>query len=119
MLFYHEKGHRRRFAPPVRRNLPARVGRELRHHRLPFRPPRSRRQEQIKKDGILTGGLKSIVPCDLYVSHGVVSAHEAVGTGFGEDDLAPPGDPRKVMFDPYRSTIPANVEVLEQFNPTP
>jgi CRISPR/Cas system type I-B associated protein Csh2 (Cas7 group RAMP superfamily) len=64
-------------------------------------------------------GCKSNVPCDLYVSHGVVSADEAVGTGFGEDDLASPGDPLKGVFDPDRSTIPANVEVLEQVNPTP
>jgi len=60
---------------------------------------------QIKKDGNLTGtmGRKSIVPYGLYVAHGFVSAHEATGTGFGDDDLALLWDALKGMFDHDRS----------------
>ena len=62
-------------------------------------------QEQIKKDGNITGtmGRKSIVPYGLYVAHGFVSAHEASGTGFGDDDLALLWDALKGMFDHDRS----------------
>ena len=62
-------------------------------------------QEQIKKDGNITGtmGRKSIVPYGLYLAHGFVSAHEAAGTGFGEDDLALLWDALKGMFDHDRS----------------
>jgi CRISPR-associated protein Csd2 len=62
-------------------------------------------EAQIKKDGNLTGtmGRKSIVPYGLYVAHGFVSAHEAAGTGFGDDDLALLWDALKGMFDHDRS----------------
>jgi len=61
--------------------------------------------KQIKKDGSITGtmGRKSIVPYGLYLAHGFVSAHEAAGTGFGEDDLAVLWDALKGMFDHDRS----------------
>jgi CRISPR-associated protein Csd2 len=60
---------------------------------------------QIKKDGNLTGtmGRKSIVPYGLYVAHGFISAHEATGTGFSENDLAVLWDALKGMFDHDRS----------------
>ena len=48
-------------------------------------------------------GRKSIVPYGLYLAHGFVSAHEAAGTGFGEDDLALLWDALKGMFDHDRS----------------
>ena len=62
-------------------------------------------QDQIKKDGNITGtmGRKSIVPYGLYLAHGFVSAHEATGTGFGEDDLALLWDALIGMFDHDRS----------------
>jgi CRISPR-associated protein Csd2 len=62
-------------------------------------------EAQIKKDGNITGtmGRKSIVPYGLYVAHGFISAHEAAGTGFSEDDLSLLWDALKGMFDHDRS----------------
>jgi len=62
-------------------------------------------QDQIKKDGNITGtmGRKSIVPYGLYLTHGFVSAHEAAGTGFGEEDLSLLWSALKGMFDHDRS----------------